>query len=65
MKNIVMGLSGLTGLLASCSLLAHVGDHTQTGWFSAIVHLLAEHGYLLALLSAVMGILALKRLFRT
>ncbi|MCU7918858.1 MAG: hypothetical protein KZQ88_17690 [Candidatus Thiodiazotropha sp. (ex Dulcina madagascariensis)] len=62
MKSIMTGLSGLTGLLASSPLLAHVGEHAQAGWLSGVVHLLAEHGYLL--LAIVAGGLVFRQVFR-
>ena len=62
MKSVMMGLSGL---LVSAPLLAHVGEHHQTGWFSAVTHLLSEHGFqLFLLLGVVLGVLALRRVFR-
>ncbi|MCU7846311.1 MAG: hypothetical protein KZQ93_20950 [Candidatus Thiodiazotropha sp. (ex Monitilora ramsayi)] len=62
MKRVMMGL---IGLLMSGPLMAHVGEHHQTGWFSVVTHLLSEHGFqLFLLLAVVLGALALRRVFR-
>ncbi|MCU7893416.1 MAG: hypothetical protein KZQ78_18280 [Candidatus Thiodiazotropha sp. (ex Ustalcina ferruginea)] len=61
MKRMILGLSGL---LVSGPVLAHVGEHTHTEWASVVTHLLSEHGYLLLLLAAVLVGLAFRRRFR-
>lgn len=63
MKRVILGLSGL---LVSGSLMAHVGEHNHVEWFSVVTHLLTEHGFqLLLLLAVVLGGLLLRRQFRT
>lgn len=62
MKRMILGLSGL---LVSGPLLAHVGEHTHTAWFSVVTHLLSEHGLsLLLFLAVVLGGLAFRRRWR-
>ncbi|MCU7803828.1 MAG: hypothetical protein KZQ96_11570 [Candidatus Thiodiazotropha sp. (ex Lucinoma borealis)] len=61
MKNIAMGLSGMGSLLMSGHLFAHAGEHDYTGWLSSVVHLLAEHGYLL--FAIVVGGLVFRQVF--
>ncbi|MEW8585826.1 MAG: hypothetical protein AB2531_08670 [Candidatus Thiodiazotropha sp.] len=40
---------------------AHVGEHGAMGFLSGLEHLLADHGYLLALLGVTAAGLVLKR----
>lgn len=53
--------AGLIGMLSSSSVvLAHTGSHVQTGIGEAVMHLLAEHGYL-ALPILILGAFLLNR----
>ncbi|MES9992804.1 MAG: hypothetical protein ABW098_12670 [Candidatus Thiodiazotropha sp.] len=64
MKKIAVGLVS-TGILAmSGPVSAHVGEHGVMGFLSGVEHLLADHGYLLALLGVGLAGLVLKRLNR-
>ena len=46
-------IAGLAATLAPGLALAHPGEHGFTGFAATLVHLLAEHGYLLPMLAAV------------
>ncbi|MCG7983921.1 MAG: hypothetical protein JAY90_14380 [Candidatus Thiodiazotropha lotti] len=59
MKKLMIGLSGL---LASGPLLAHVGEHSDETLFSVILHLIAEHPLPLMLLAGALGVIAFARL---
>jgi hypothetical protein len=61
MKKIVVGLVSASILAMSGPVLAHVGEHGKMGFISGLDHLLADHGYLLALSGIAAGGLILKR----
>ena len=61
MKKLLIGLSGL---LASSPLLAHVGEHSEETLFSIILHLIAEHPLPLMLVAGIVGAMTVSRLLR-
>ncbi|MCG8486480.1 MAG: hypothetical protein MI756_03345 [Chromatiales bacterium] len=61
MKKLLIGLSGL---LASGPLLAHVGEHGEETLFSIILHLIAEHPLPLMLVAGIVGAMTVSRLLR-
>ena len=61
MKRVVTQLLGTAGLLLSGSAMAHVGSHGSEGVMATLMHMLADHGYLLAIVAAVFGIRHLLR----
>ncbi|PVV19027.1 MAG: hypothetical protein B6D78_14635 [gamma proteobacterium symbiont of Ctena orbiculata] len=65
MKKIAVGLVGITSMALSGQSSAHVGEHGAMGFVSGVEHLLAEHGYLLALLGVIAVGLILKRTARS
>jgi hypothetical protein len=64
MKKIAVGLVATTTLALSGQASAHLGEHGTMGLFSGLEHLLADHGYLLALIGVAAGGLILKRFNR-
>lgn len=56
---------GLTGLLATGPLLAHVGEHSDAAFLSVILHLMTEHPLPLLVLGAVLGGLTISRMLRS
>ncbi|MES9955065.1 MAG: hypothetical protein ABW104_19695 [Candidatus Thiodiazotropha sp. 6PLUC2] len=56
---------GLSGLLVSGPLLAHVGEHSDAEFISVILHLMSEHPLPLLLIGAVLGGLTVTRLLRS
>ncbi|MES9860874.1 MAG: hypothetical protein ABW157_17870 [Candidatus Thiodiazotropha sp. LLP2] len=61
MKKVMIGLSGL---LTSGPLLAHVGEHSDTEFISVVLHLMSEHPLPLLLVGVVLGGMAITRLLR-
>jgi uncharacterized membrane protein YraQ (UPF0718 family) len=57
MKKLMMGL---TGLLISAPLLAHMGDHNHSNWLAIAIHLISEHALPLLLVGIVLGGLVIK-----
>ncbi|MES9970065.1 MAG: hypothetical protein ABW092_08530 [Candidatus Thiodiazotropha sp.] len=64
MKKIAVGLVSAGILVISGPVSAHVGEHGVMGFLSGVEHLLADHGYLLALLGVGAAALIMKRLNR-
>ena len=58
----ILNKSALTaaGLLGTGVIHAHPGPHGGEGLLTGIVHMLGEHGYLLALLLGI-GVLVMRR----
>ncbi|MES9843595.1 MAG: HupE/UreJ family protein [Candidatus Sedimenticola sp. PURPLELP] len=61
MKQNVIRMASLAATLVSGPALAHVGSHGSEGLLQGLVHMLADHGYLLALLGAGAAAVVLKR----
>ena len=61
MKRVLTQLLGAASLLLSGSAMAHVGHHGGEGVMATVLHMLADHGYLLAIVAAVFGIRHLLR----
>ncbi len=61
MKKLMIGLSGL---VASGPLSAHIGEHGDTTLFSTILHLISEHPLPLILVAGVLGAASIARLLR-
>jgi uncharacterized membrane protein YraQ (UPF0718 family) len=62
MKKLMVGLSSL---LVSAPLLAHVGDHNHSKWLEIAMHLISEHALPLLLVGVVLGGLIIKRMKTT
>ena len=65
MKKIMIASAAIAAALSSGPASAHVGEHADIGVIAGALHLLTEHGYLLALFGAVAGALVLKRATRS
>jgi hypothetical protein len=63
MKKIMTATTGVTTLLASSRVLAHMGEHSHTLWIDTLSHLLSEHG-LLILPALLLAGFVFRRLFR-
>ncbi|MET0106184.1 MAG: hypothetical protein ABW072_13730 [Sedimenticola sp.] len=61
MKQNVIRMVGLAAALLSGTAMAHVGSHGSEGLLQGLLHMLADHGYLLALLGAGAAAVVLKR----
>lgn len=65
MKKIMIASAAIAAALSSAPASAHVGEHAGMGVMAGALHLLTEHGYLLALFGVVAGALVLKRAMRS
>ena len=64
MKKMMIATAALAAALSSLPASAHVGEHGSLGLMAGTLHLLTEHGYLLALFGVVAGAWVLKRTLR-
>lgn len=62
MKKVMVGL---TGVLASGPLLAHVGGHSDAEFFAVILHLMSEHSLPLLMVGMVIGGVTITRLLKS
>jgi hypothetical protein len=62
MKKVMVGL---TGVLVSGPLLAHVGEHNDAEFFSVILHLMSEHSLPMLVVGMVIGGVTITRLLRS
>ncbi|MES9887962.1 MAG: hypothetical protein ABW140_14230 [Candidatus Sedimenticola sp. 6PFRAG1] len=61
MKRNFVQIFGLVSALTSTTAMAHVGPHGVEGFLSGVLHMLADHGYLLGLAAAAVAMVVLKR----
>ena len=62
MKKIVGKTAAFTAaMLVNGTVSAHAGEHGTSGLFASLMHLLAEHGYLVVLALCAVGVVILRR----